>query len=94
LSLIYTCLTRFAAGDVFPGDGLLLSSNALQVSQSALTGEVLAVDKFHRKPDDEESLIKKKEAFELLHDPHVVLQGTSVTTGGGTALMCLTGNCG
>ncbi|KAJ9099794.1 hypothetical protein QFC21_003792 [Naganishia friedmannii] len=78
---------EFAAGDVFPGDGILISSHAVQISQSALTGEVLPVDKFHRSSGPDPG-----EAFEPLHDPNVVLQGTSVTCGSGTALVCLTGD--
>ncbi|KAJ9126260.1 hypothetical protein QFC24_001988 [Naganishia onofrii] len=80
-------IIEFAAGDVFPGDGILISSHALQVSQSALTGEVLPVDKFHTS-----SNLDTSEAFEPLHDPSVVLQGTSVTSGSGVALICLTGD--
>jgi Mg2+-importing ATPase len=87
LPLTFRLSNRFAAGDVFPGDGILISSHALQVSQSALTGEVLPVDKFHTS-----SNLDTSEAFEPLHDPSVVLQGTSVTSGSGVALICLTGD--
>jgi len=75
-----------ASGDVFPGDCLLISAEALTVSQASLTGEMLPVDKLIRTSAADDS-----EPFHLLDNHNVCLAGTSVSTGNGRAIVVATG---
>lgn len=78
-----------ASGDMFPGDVVVLFSNSLLVSQSALTGEVLPVEK---SPYSEFSPFKISSASDLISAPNVCLAGTSVLSGSGRALVVSTGD--
>lgn len=77
----------FTSGDVFPGDCVVLSAEALSVAQASLTGELMPVDKSPR-VDLEQSHVD----FDLLDNQNVCLAGTSVVTGNGRAVVVLTGN--
>lgn len=74
---------------MFPGDVVVLFSNSLLVSQSALTGEVLPVEK---SPYSEFSPFKISSASDLISAPNVCLAGTSVLSGSGRALVVSTGD--
>lgn len=79
----------FSGGDLFPGDAVLLFSNALHVGQSALTGEVIPVEKrpfSHHHPSTFTS------ASDLISSPNICLAGTSVASGSGRALIVTTGD--
>ena len=71
------------AGDLVPADARLLSSSRLQTDESAMTGESAPVEK---DPD----LILAPDA-PLGDWVNMVLSGTLVTAGRGTAVVCATG---
>jgi Mg2+-importing ATPase len=75
-----------ASGDVFPGDCIIISAEALAVTQASLTGEILPIDKVVRVTAVDES-----EPFHLLDNHNVCLAGTSVAAGNGRALVVSTG---
>jgi P-type Mg2+ transporter len=76
-----------SGGDVFPGDCVILSAEALTVAQASLTGELMPVDKSPRV-----DLPLAQFDFDILDNPNACLTGTSVVTGNGRALVILTGN--
>lgn len=71
---------------MFPGDCIVISAEALSVSQASLTGEILPIDKVVRVTAVDES-----EPFHLLDNHNVCLAGTSVATGNGRAVVVSTG---
>ncbi|KIK92577.1 hypothetical protein PAXRUDRAFT_147003 [Paxillus rubicundulus Ve08.2h10] len=75
-----------ASGDVFPGDCVLISSEALTVTQASLTGELVPVDKNIRL-----SAAADSETFHLLNNENICLAGTSVSAGNGRAVVVSTG---
>lgn len=75
-----------ASGDVFPGDCVLISSEALAIAQASLTGELMPVDKTIRLVAASES-----DAFHLLNNDNVCLSGTSASAGNGRAIVISTG---
>src|SRR5262245_24382085 len=86
-------LVRLSAGDLVPADARLISSRDLFVSQAALTGEALPVEKH-----DAPGLVPEKSAdrifparggqFELAN---VCFLGTNVVSGAATAVVVATG---
>ncbi|WP_282277764.1 magnesium-translocating P-type ATPase [Stenotrophomonas sp. PS02297] len=71
-----------SAGDMIPADCRLLAAKDLFVSQAAMTGESLPVEKF----------AGIGQPFESVFDaPNLVFMGTSVTSGSATALVVATG---
>lgn len=76
----------FIGGDVFPGDCILISAEALTVSQASLTGEMLPIDKCVRA-----TVVDESEPFHLLDNHNVCLAGMSVATGNGRAIVVSTG---
>ena len=72
---------------MFPGDAVVLISNSLLVGQSALTGEVLPVEK---RPYSESSPPKVSSASDLISSPNICLAGTSVLSGSGRVLVVST----
>ncbi|MCL7714987.1 magnesium-translocating P-type ATPase [Stenotrophomonas mori] len=71
-----------SAGDMIPADCRLLAAKDLFVSQAAMTGESLPVEKF----------ADIGRPFESVFDaPNLVFMGTSVTSGSATALVVATG---
>ncbi|KAJ7556152.1 hypothetical protein O6H91_05G071400 [Diphasiastrum complanatum] len=71
-------------GDLLPGDIYLLTSNNLLVSQSALTGESIAVEKYADVIEDEST--------PLLDLKNVCFMGTSVESGGALGVVISTGD--
>ena len=76
-------MVKLCAGDMIPGDVRLLSTKDLFVSQGALTGESLPVEKFHD-PDPQAS----SSPTEL---KNICFLGTSVQSGTATAVVVATG---
>lgn len=88
-TLFHTHITSqsnyLTGGDVFPGDCVVISAEALAVTQASLTGEVLPIDKVVRDTPVDES-----ESFHLLDNHNVCLAGTSVAAGNGRAVVVST----
>ncbi|KAF8524234.1 Mg-transporting ATPase [Gautieria morchelliformis] len=74
-----------ASGDVFPGDCVLFSSEALTVTQASLTGELMPVDKAPRVDPPPLEF-----EFDIIDNQNICLAGTSVATGSGRAMVVLT----
>lgn len=74
-------------GDVFPGDCVLFSSEALSVAQASLTGELIPVEKTIRL-----ALPLSEHNFDILDNENICLAGTSVATGSGRAMVITTGD--
>lgn len=84
----------FSAGDMVPADLRLLESRDLFVTQSALTGEAMPVEKF-----DPERIARAPAATaggdlaaDVLDSPHLLFMGTSIVSGTARALVLATGN--
>ncbi|MDT0462092.1 magnesium-translocating P-type ATPase [Streptomyces gibsoniae] len=75
---------RLAPGDLVPADVRLLRTGGLTVHQAALTGESAPVAKYAL---DAPTAV----AAGPFEQPHLCFQGSSVATGGGTALVLETG---
>jgi Mg2+-importing ATPase len=86
-------LVRLSAGDLVPADVRLVSSRDLFVSQSALTGEALPVEKY----DTLGSVVEKSasgqshESDNLLDLANICFLGTNVVSGTATAIVVATG---
>jgi len=76
-------VVRLAAGDLVAGDGRLLSSRDLFLNEAALTGESL--------PRERHADRVGAPGSTMAEAPNVVLQGTSVVSGLGDALIVRTG---
>lgn len=83
-------LVLLCAGDLIPGDVRLLTSKDLFVSQAAMTGESLPIEKISTKLVNKKEVNdgKKSNLFDL---PNICLMGTSVVSGTATALVLKTG---
>jgi Mg2+-importing ATPase len=79
-------VVRLAAGDMIPADVRLLSSKDLFISQAALTGESLPVEKADQLPAD------LAEEPDPLHLPTLCFMGSNVASGTATALVVATGS--
>ena len=77
-------VVRLTAGDLVPGDGRLLTSRDLFLNEAALTGESLPREKHAEAP--------VPPGAQVTEAPTVVLQGTSVVSGLGEAVMIRTGS--
>jgi len=73
-----------SAGDMIPADCRILSAKDLFVSQAAMTGESLPVEKFAELRSE-----RPGSPFEL---DNLAFMGTNVVSGSATALVVLTGN--
>ena len=78
-------ILHLSAGDMIPADLRLIKAKELSVSQSALSGESLPVDK-------EESFKPKGTETNPLEMPNLCLMGTNVLNGSAIALVLNTGN--
>lgn len=76
-----------SAGDMLPADVVLISSKELSISQSALTGEAMPVEKF-------EIPVSKElpPSANLLDTPNMCFMGTNVLNGTGLAVVVATGD--
>jgi len=78
-------LIQLSAGDLIPADIRLISAKELYVSQGALTGESLPVEK-------DESLKSKDQTSNPLDMSNLCFMGTNVLNGTATAVILSTGN--
>ncbi len=94
LDLVPGDIVLLSAGDMVPADLRVIESRDLFVTQSALTGEAMPVEKFeparHLKPGQSE----KAETLpaEVLDTPHLLLMGSSIVSGTGKAIVVATGS--
>ncbi|WP_211305414.1 magnesium-translocating P-type ATPase [Metamycoplasma auris] len=78
-------IVHLAAGDIIPGDVRIISAKDLFVSQSALTGESIAIEKYAE--------INKKEKFESITYRHnLAFMGSNIISGSAKALVVIVGN--
>jgi len=77
-------LVVLSAGDMIPGDCRVLSAKDLFVSQAAMTGESLPVEKFVRQRNSDTS-----NPLEL---ENILFMGTNVVSGSAMAIVVSTGN--
>lgn len=95
-------IIHLSAGDMIPGDVRLISSRDLFVSQSAITGEALPVEKHEnfkklrksthiQKYIGDEQAKKNAEKFNSLDQPNVCFMGSSIVSGTALAIVILTG---
>ncbi|MGA5543704.1 magnesium-translocating P-type ATPase [Mycobacterium sp. NPDC051198] len=75
-------IVQLSAGDMIPADLRLIDSRDLFVSQAALTGEALPVEKYDTCGDDE---------ADPLDLPSICFMGTNVVSGTATAVVVSTG---
>jgi Mg2+-importing ATPase len=76
-------LVLLNAGDVIPGDGLIVETNALLVDEAALTGETYPAEKAPGVVPGDAPIARRTNS---------VFMGTHVTSGSGTALIVRTGD--
>ncbi|AZC27646.1 MULTISPECIES: magnesium-translocating P-type ATPase [Pseudomonas] len=77
-------LIALSAGDMIPADCRVLSAKDLFVSQAAMTGESMPVEKFPRQQDADTS--------NPLDLDNILFMGTNVVSGSATAVILTTGN--
>ncbi|MGZ0702798.1 magnesium-translocating P-type ATPase [Pseudomonas piscis] len=77
-------LILLSAGDMIPADCRVLSAKDLFVSQAAMTGESMPVEKFARQQDADTS--------NPLDLDNILFMGTNVVSGAATAVILATGN--
>jgi len=86
-------IVMLSAGDMIPADVRLLASRDLFVSQAALSGEALPIEKYDT---HSQSLAANQAAEideqELLSQPGICLMGTNVASGSATAVVVATGS--
>ncbi len=91
-------IIHLAAGDMIPGDVRLVEAKDLFVSQSALTGEAIPVEKhesikkIHNIAAGSKSPNKPKMKLMILDQPTICFMGSSVVSGTATAVVLNTGN--
>ena len=87
-------IVRVSAGDMIPADMRLLSSQDLFLSQSALTGESMPIEKFAVPETIEEK--EENEKDRLAQNPldlnTLCFMGTNVVSGSGTGIVLSTGS--
>jgi len=86
-------IVKLSAGDMIPADLRLLESRDLFVTQSALTGEAMPVEKYE---PERRAHLKEKEPHEglpaeVLDSPQLLLMGSSIVSGTGKAVVLATG---
>ncbi len=86
-------IIQLSAGDMVPADIRLIESRDLFISQAALTGEALPVEKY-----DTLGAVAQKSAGAVAHDqmdlldlPNICFMGTNVVSGTATAIVVATG---
>ncbi|WP_455815063.1 magnesium-translocating P-type ATPase [Pseudomonas graminis] len=84
-------IVLLSAGDMIPADVRLLSSRDLFVSQAALSGEALPIEKYdsNSHPQRNNPLADEQD---LLSQPGICLMGTNVASGSATAVVVATGS--
>ncbi len=87
-------LVKLSAGDMIPADLRLLESRDMFVTQSALTGEAMPVEKYEpeRQLRPRDSAPTEGLPVEVLDSPHLLFMGSSIVSGTGKAVVLATGN--
>jgi Mg2+-importing ATPase len=87
-------IVKLSAGDMIPADLRLFESRDMFVTQSALTGEAMPVEKYEpeRKLKPSEPAMRERLPVEVLDSPHLLFMGSSIVSGTGKALVLATGN--
>ncbi len=87
-------IVKLAAGDMIPADVRLLESRDLFVTQSALTGEAMPVEKYEpeRKIKPAGGVPPEGLPIEVLDSPHLLFMGSSIVSGTGRGVVLATGN--
>jgi Mg2+-importing ATPase len=87
-------IVKLSAGDMIPADLRLLESRDMFVTQSALTGEAMPVEKYEpeRKLKPSEPAMREGLPVEVLDSPHLLFMGSSIVSGTSKALILATGN--
>lgn len=85
-------IVYLSAGDMIPADIRLISSKDLFVSQSALTGESMPVEKYARPSEVSETLIETSKVANPLELGTLCLMGTNVISGTASGVVIATGN--
>ncbi|MCS7063537.1 MAG: magnesium-translocating P-type ATPase [Methylacidiphilales bacterium] len=80
-------IVRLSSGDMIPADVRILESRDLFVSQSALTGEAMPVEKF----PSTQSSANQSHGASLLDRPELCFLGSSVVSGSAKAVVLETG---
>jgi Mg2+-importing ATPase len=86
-------IVLLSAGDMVPADMRLLESRDLFVTQSALTGEAMPVEKYDPERQGR-PLATAPEGLpaDVLDSPHMLFMGTSIVSGSGRAVVVTTGS--
>ncbi|WP_427867219.1 magnesium-translocating P-type ATPase [Mycoplasmopsis arginini] len=78
-------IVHLAAGDIIPGDVRILSAKDLFVSQSSLTGESDAIEKYGD--------IDKSKSYDNITDrPNLAFMGSNIISGSAKAIVLVVGN--
>lgn len=87
-------IVKLSAGDMIPADLRLLESRDLFLTQSALTGEAMPVEKYEpeRKLRSSETAAREGLSAEILDSPHLLFMGSSIISGTGKAVVLATGS--
>ena len=85
-------IVLLSAGDMVPGDVRLLSARDLFVSQSALSGEALPVEKFEVLQAQPSRRTRTPSRGDLTELSNLGLMGTNVVSGTATAVVLATGD--
>ncbi|CAG8795798.1 9696_t:CDS:1, partial [Gigaspora rosea] len=87
---------KLSAGDLVPGDVQIISSKDLFISQAALTGESIPVEKFTIDQKQPPVIPEANENVKMdkseLERPDLCFMGTSVVSGTATAVVLKTGS--
>ena len=77
-----------SAGDMVPADVRLLKSRDLFVSQTALSGEAIPVEKYDLLANvSAKTIAESREDDDLLSQPEICLMGTNVASGSASAVV-------
>ena len=87
-------IVKLSAGDMIPADLRLLESRDMFVTQSALTGEAMPVEKYEPERQLKPAAAPRTEGLpvEVLESPHLLFMGSSIVSGTGKALVLATGH--
>jgi P-type Mg2+ transporter len=87
-------IVKLSAGDMIPADLRLLESRDMFVTQSALTGEAMPVEKYEPERQSKPADGPRVEGLpvEVLDSRHLLFMGSSIVSGTGKALVLATGN--
>ncbi|TPE58033.1 magnesium-translocating P-type ATPase [[Mycoplasma] falconis] len=78
-------IVHLAAGDIIPGDVRIINAKDLFVSQSSLTGESDAIEKY--------GIIDTSKVYDAVTDrPNLAFMGSNIISGSAKAIVVVTGN--